>query len=330
LIKLFRRQLLQIGAGAAALAPISRFAWAQTFPSRRITIVVPFPPGALTNNVARTLAEGMHTSLGQPIIVENIAGADGTIGTGRVAHAAPDGYTLVLGTWNTHVTNGAVYALEYDVVKDFESVVLLPDAPMVLIVKKTVPANNLNEFIAWLKAYPDKASMGTAGAGSPPDVLGRLLRKETGTQFGLVPYRGAAPAMQDVLAGRIDAMFLNIAAALPQVASGSVKALGVTAEKRMAVAPEIPTMDEAGLHGFYFRFWAALFAPRGTPSGIIDKLNTAAVKTLGDPSIRQKLEAQGFEIPPPEKQTPEALAAFQKSEIEKWWPIIKEAGIRPQ
>lgn len=291
---------------------------------------MPFPPGALTNNVARTLAEGMHTSLGQPIIVENVAGADGTIGTGRVAHAAPDGYTLVLGTWNTHVTNAAVFALEYDVVKDFEPVVLLPDAPMVLIVKEAMPANNLNEFIAWLKAYPDKASMGTAGAGSPPDLLARLLGKETGTQFGLVPYRGAAPAMQDVLAGQIDAMFLNIAAALPQVASGNVKALGVTAEKRMAVAPEIPTMDEAGLHGFYFRFWAALFAPRGTPRGIIDKLNAAAVKTLGDPSIRQRLEAQGFEIPPPEKQTPAALADFQKAEIEKWWPIIKEAGIRPQ
>jgi tripartite-type tricarboxylate transporter receptor subunit TctC len=329
-IKLPRRQSLQFGAGAAALLSIARLAWAQTFPSRRITIVVPFPPGALTNNVARTLAEGMHTSLDQPVIVENIAGADGTIGTGRVAHAAPDGYTLVLGTWNTHVTNAAIYALEYDVVRDFEPVVLLPDAPMVLIVKKTMPGNNLNEFIAWLKAYPDKASMGTAGAGSPPDVLGRLLRKETGTQFGLVPYRGAAPAMQDVLAGQIDAMFLNIAAALPQVASGSVKALGVTSEKRMAVAPEIPTMDEAGLRGFYFRFWAALFAPRGTRSDIIDKLNVAAVKTLTDPSIRQKLEAQGFEIPPPEKQTPKALAAFQKAEIEKWWPIIKEAGIRPQ
>jgi tripartite-type tricarboxylate transporter receptor subunit TctC len=308
-IKLPRRQFLQFGAGAAALLSIARLAWAQTFPSRRITIVVPFPPGALTNNVARTLAEGMHTSLDQPVIVENIAGADGTIGTGRVAHAAPDGYTLVLGTWNTHVTNAAIYALEYDVVRDFEPVVLLPDAPMVLIVKKTMPGNNLNEFIAWLKAYPDKASMGTAGAGSPPDVLGRLLRKETGTQFGLVPYRGAAPAMQDVLAGQIDAMFLNIAAALPQVASGSVKALGVTSEKRMAVA---------------------LFAPRGTRSDIIDKLNVAAVKTLTDPSIRQKLEAQGFEIPPPEKQTPKALAAFQKAEIEKWWPIIKEAGIRPQ
>ena len=291
---------------------------------------MPFPPGALTNNIARTLAEGMRVSLGQSVIVENVAGADGTIGTGRVARAAPDGYTLVLGTWNTHVTNAAVYALDYDVMKDFEPVVLLPDAPMVLIVRKTMPANSLNEFTAWLKAHPDQASMGTAGAGSPPDVLGRLLRKETGTQFGLVPYRGAAPAMQDVLAGQIDAMFLNLAAALPQVASGNVKALGVTSQKRMGVAPEIPTMDEAGLRGFYFRFWAALFAPRGTPRDIIDKLNAAAVKTLTDPSIRQKLEGEGFEIPPPEKQTPAALAAFQKAEIEKWWPIVKEAGIRPQ
>ena len=329
-MKLPRREFLHLAAGAAALPVMSRTATAQTYPSRPITMVVPFPPGALTNNIARTLAAGMHTSLSQPVIVENVGGADGTIGTGRVAHAAPNGYTLVLGTWNTHVTNAAIYALEYDVVKDFEPIVLLPDAPMVLVVKKTMPANNLNEFIAWLKAHPDQASMGTAGAGSPPDVLGRLLRKETGTQFGLVPYRGAAPAMQDVLAEQIDAMFLNIAAALPQVASGSVKALGVTAEKRMSVAPEIPTMEEAGLGGFYFRFWAALFAPRGTPNEIIDKLNVAAVETLTDRNIRQKLEAQGFEIPPPEKQTPEALAAFQKAEIEKWWPIIKEAGIKPQ
>jgi len=333
-MKLPRRDFLHLAASAVALSALSRFAWAQAFPSRRITIVVPFPPGALTDNIARNLAEGMRKSLGQPVIVENLGGADGSIGTGRVAHAAPDGHTLVLGTWNTHVTNAAIYALDYDVVKDFEPVVLLPDAPMVLIVKKTMPANNLNEFIAWLKAHPDKASLGTAGAGSPPDVLARFLRKETGTQFGLVPYRGAAPAMQDVLAGQIDAMFLNIAAALPHVASGSVKALGVTAGKRIAVAPEIPTMDEAGdeagLRGFYFWFWAALFAPRGTPRDIIGKLNGAAVKTFADLSIRQKLEAQGFEIPPPEKETPEALAAFQKAEIEKWWPIIKDAGIKAE
>jgi tripartite-type tricarboxylate transporter receptor subunit TctC len=329
-MKLPRRQFLQFGAGAAALPPISRVAWAQTFPSRRITIVVPFPPGALTDRIARILAEGMRTSLRQPIVIINVGGADGTIGTGRVAHAAPDGYTLVLGAWNTHVTNAAIYALGYDVVRDFEPIALLPDAPMVLIVKKTMPTKNLTEFIAWLRTHPDEALMGTGGPGSPTDMLGRLLRKETGTQFGLVPYREAGPSMQDVLAGQIDATFLNIASALPHVAAGSVRALGVTAGKRAAVAPEIPTMDESGLRGFYFWYWAALFAPRGTPSDVIGKLNAAVVETLGDPSIRQKFEAQGFEIPPPEQQSPEGLAAFQKAEIEKWWPMIKEAGIKPQ
>jgi tripartite-type tricarboxylate transporter receptor subunit TctC len=213
-------------------------------------------------------------------------------------------------------------------VKDFEPVVLLPDAPMVLIAKKTIPANNLDAFIAWLRANPDKASFGTAGPGSAPDLLGRLLRTKTDTQFGLVAYRGAAPAMQDVIAGQIDAVFITVAAALPHVRSGSVKAFGVTAHQRVAAAPEIPTMDEAGLHGFFFSLWAALFAPRGTPRDIIGKLNAAAMKTLADPDIRQNLEAQGFEIPPPEQQTPEALGAHQKAEIEKWWPVIKAAGIK--
>lgn len=291
-------------------------------------MVVPFAPGALSDIIARVMAEGMRTALGQTIVIENASGADGTIGSGRVARAAPDGYTLVVANWNTHVTNAAIYALEYDVVRDFEPVVLLPAAPMVLIAKKAIAAPDLNAFIAWLKANPDKASMGTAGAGSPPDLLGRMLRKDTGTQFGLVAYRGAAPAMQDVIAGQIDAMFISIAAALPQVSSGNVKALGVTTRTRMAIAPDIPTMDQAGLRGFYFSLWAAIFAPRGTPKDIIDKLNAAAVSTLADPAVRQKLEAQGFEIPPREQQSPEALRAYQQAEIEKWWPVVKAAGIK--
>jgi len=329
-MKLPRRKFLHLAAGAVALPAVTRIALAETYPSRRVTMVVPFPPGALTDTMARVLAEGMQSSLGQPVIVENVNGADGSIGTGRVAHAAPNGYTIVLGTWNTHVTNAAIYPLEYDVVRDFEAITLLPDAPMALIAKKATPANNLNEFTAWLKANPDKASMGTAGPGSPPDLLGRMLRSDTGSQFSLVAYRGAGPAMQDVVAGHIDAMFLNIAAALPHVTSGTVKAFGVTTRKRIAIAPGIPTMDEAGLRGFYFWFWAALFAPRGTPRNIIDKLNHAAVSALADPSVRQRLEAQGFEIPPPDQQTPEALASYQKAEIAKWWPIIKTAGIKAE
>jgi len=321
-----RRQILRLAATLAALPTLSAIASAGEYPSRRITLVVPFAPGALTDGIARVLAEGMRPSLGQPLIVENVTGADGTIGTGRVAHAVPDGYTLVVGVWNTHVTNAAIYPLDYDVVKDFEPIALLPDAPMVLIVKKDLPATNLDAFIAWLKTNPDKASMGTAGVGSPPDLLARWLRRETGAQFNMVPYRGAAPAMQDVIAGQIDAMFVSFGPALPQVTSGAVKALAVTTRRRMTVAPDIPTMDEAGLREFYFSYWAALFAPRGTPRDIVDKLNLAVVSTLRDPSIRQKLEAQGFEIPPVEQQTPGALAAYQKAEIEKWWPIVKALG----
>jgi tripartite-type tricarboxylate transporter receptor subunit TctC len=321
-----RRQFLRLAATLSALPTLSAIASAGEYPSRRITLVVPFAPGALTDGIARVLAEGMRASLGQPVIIENVTGADGTIGTGRVAHAAPDGYTLVVGVWNTHVTNAAIYALDYDVVKDFEPIALLPDAPMVLIVKNGVPATDLDAFIAWLKTNPDKASMGTAGVGSPPDLLARWLRRETGAQLNMVPYRGAAPAMQDVIAGQIDAMFVSFGPALPQVTSGAVKALAVTTRRRMTVAPDIPTMDEAGLREFYFSYWAALFAPRGTPRDIVDKLNLAVVSTLGDPSIRQKLEAQGFEIPPVEQQTPAALAAYQKAEIEKWWPIVKALG----
>ncbi len=329
-MKLTRRLVLHLTAGAAAIPALPWHALAESYPSRRITLVVPFAPGALTDITARVLAERMQPILGQSIVVENVGGADGTIAAGRVAHAAPDGYTLVVGNWNTHVTNGAIYTLSYDVVKDFEPIALLPEAPMVLIAKKATPATNLSEFISWLEANPNKASMGTAGAGSPPDLLARLLRKDSGTQFGLVAYRGAAPAMQDILAGQIEAMFISIAAALPQVRSGNVKALGVTARKRMAIAPEIPTMDEAGLPGFYFSLWSALFAPHGTPRDIIEKLNSAAVRTLADPGVRQKFEAMGVQIPPDEQQTPEALAAYQKAEIEKWWPIIKAAGIKAE
>src|ERR1700733_6971511 len=321
-LRLRRRGFLHLAAGALALPALPRLSVADSYPSRRITMVVPFAPGALSDIIARVMAEGMQSSLGQTIVIENAGGADGTIGSGRVAHAVPDGYTLVCANWNTSVTNPAIYKLDYDVVKDFE--------PMVLLTKNDNPATNLKEFIAWLKANPDKASFGTAGAGSPPDLLGRLLRRDTGAQFNLIAYRGAAPAMQDVIAGHIDAVFITIAAAQAQVRAGNVKALGLTTHERIKIAPEIPTMDEAGLRGFYFALWAAIFAPRGTPKDIIDKLNAAAVKTLADPSVRQKLEAQGFEIPPPEQQTPAALAAYQKAEIEKWWPVVKAAGIKPE
>ena len=329
-MKLPRRNLLHLAAGAVALPAISRFARAQTYPSRPITMIVPFPPGGLADVIGRIAAEGMRTSLGQSIIIENVGGANGSIGTGRVARTAPDGYTLVLGIWNTHVGNAATYALQYDVVKDFEPIALLADAPLLLVAKKAIPANDLKELIAWLKANPDKASMGTVGAGSPGHLLGLLLQQETGTRFGLVAYRGAAPQTQDLVAGQIDMGFANPATALPHVQAGSIKAFAVTAKNRLAVAPDIPSVDEAGLPGLHFSLWAGLFAPKGTPRDIIDKLNSAAVDTLSDPNMRHKLAAQGFEIPPREQQTPEALGAYQKAEIEKWWPIIKAANIRAE
>jgi tripartite-type tricarboxylate transporter receptor subunit TctC len=323
-----RRQLLRLVAGSLAAGP--RLAFADSYPSRPITMIVPFPPGGLTDVLARLLTEGMRASLGQPVIIENIGGATGSIGTGRVARAVPDGYTIVLGIWNTHVANGVTYALTYDVVKDFEPIILLADSPLLLVMKKSFPANDLKEFIGWLKANPDRASLGTIGAGSPGHLLGLMLQQETGTRFGQVAYRGAGPAMQDVVAGQIDGMFSNTATAIAHVRAGSVKAFAVTVKHRLALVPEIPSVDEAGLPGFYFSLWGALFAPKGTPAAVIDKINAAAASTLADPDIRQKLAVQGFEIPPPAQQTPAALRAYQEAEIAKWWPIIKAANIKSE
>jgi tripartite-type tricarboxylate transporter receptor subunit TctC len=325
-----RRRFLQLAAGAAALPTASGTAWAQGYPSRPISLMVPFPPGGLTDVVGRILAEGMRVSLGQSVIIENVGGATGSIGTGRVARAVPDGYTLTVGIWNTHVANGIMYPLQYDVVTDFEPIALLADAPLLLVGKKDLPASDLKELIAWLKANPGKASMGTTGAGGPGHLLSHLLQKQTGTQFQLVPYRGANPAMQDLVAGQIELMISNPATSMPHVRAGRVKAFAVTAKQRLAIAPEIPSVDEAGLSDLNFSLWAALFAPRGTPKEIVDKLNAAAVSTTDDAALRQKLTDQGLEIPPRQQQTPEALAAYQRAEIEKWWPIIKAAGIKPE
>ena len=329
-MKLSRRKFLHAAVVGPALAAASSKARAQAYPSRPVAMIVPFPPGGLTDVLGRVLAAGMQAELGQSVVIENVGGASGSIGTGRVARAAPDGYTVVLGIWNTHVANGVTYKLDYDVVKDFAPIALCADAPLVLLAKKSAPANDLRGYIDWLKANPDKASMATVGIGSPGHLLGFLIQKNTGVRFTLVPYRGAGPSVQDVVAGQIDMTFANTATALPFARAGSLKALGMTSLKRIAAAPDIPTMDEEGLRGLSFSLWAALFAPHDTPRAIIDKLNAAVVKTLHDPSIAQKLEAQGFTIPSPDRQTPEALAAYQQAEIEKWWPIIRDAGIKAQ
>ena len=323
-----RRHILRLAVGATALPAVTRLAAAQTYPSRPVTVVVPFAPGALNDIVARLLSNGMSASLGQPVVVENVAGADGTIATSRVVRATPDGYTLIVGNWNTQVANRLIYSLPYDMVKDFEPVMLLPSAPMVLIVKKTTPANNLQEFIAWLKANPDKASMGTAGVGSPPHMLGLLFRQQTNTRFSMIPYRGAGPAMLDVVGGQIDATFITVAPALPQIASGHVKVFGLTAEKRMAATPNIATMAEAGLPAFYFSYWSGLFAPRGTPKAAIAAIGAAAVAAMRDPATRKKLDVQAFVVPASDQQTPAALESLQEAEIAKWSPIIKQANIK--
>jgi tripartite-type tricarboxylate transporter receptor subunit TctC len=329
-MKLPRRRFLYLAAGAAALPGVSRVARAQAYPARPITIVYPYAAGGPGDVIARIIAEPMRAILGKPIIIENVGGANGTIGTGRVARAAPDGYTLVLGLWSTHVVNGAIYALPYDVVSDFEPVSLITDGPQVIVARKSMPANDLKELIAWLKANSANATQGNAGVGSPGQIASVFLQKQIDTRIHSVPYRGAAAAMQDLIAGQIDVMIASLIVTLQPVRAGHIKAYAVTAKNRLTAAPEIPTVDEAGLPGFYTSPWSALWAPRATPRELIGKLNAAVVEALADPAIRTRLADAGQEIFPREQQTPEALSAFQKAEIAKWWPIIKAANIKPE
>lgn len=303
-------------------------AMAQIYPSRPITIVVPFPAGGPTDAVARVVADRMRRSLGQPVIIENVVGASGSLGVGRVAHAAADGYTLSFGTWSTQVVNGAVLALPYDVLNDFEPVCIVSDSPMLIVAKKTMPAQDLKGLIEWLRANPNKALSGTPGVASAADLAGVLFQNKTDTHFRSVPYRGVGLAMQDLIAGRIDLMFDLVANSMPQVRAGTVRAYAVLRKSRLTVAPDIPTVDEAGLPGFYVSSWQGIWAPKGTPKSVISKLNSAVTDALDDPEIRQRLVDLAQEIPPHQQRTPEALRALQKAEIEKWWPIIKAASIK--
>ncbi len=322
-----RRTCLMLTLGLACAAPQ---AGAQPYPSRPITMVVPFAAGAPVDTVGRLIAERMRVSLGQPIILENVSGAAGSLGVARAVRAAPDGYTISLGNISSHVLNGAIYPLQFDALKDFDPVALLPSNPQLIISKNALPASDLKGLIAWLKANPDKASAGTGGIGGVAHVGGVFFQKETGTRFQFVPYRGTNLAQQDLIGGQIDLLFDQAVSALTNVKAGKIRAYAVTAKTRLGSAPDIPTVDEAGLPGFYMSVWNALWVPKGTPKEIITKLNLAAMDAMGDPVVRKRFDDMGLDIPALDQQTPEALGAFHKAEVEKWWPIIKAANIKTE
>jgi tripartite-type tricarboxylate transporter receptor subunit TctC len=318
-----------VGAALLVIACASGIgASAQPYPTRPITLVVPFAAGGPTDTITRIVGERMRVSLGQTVIIENVTGADGSIGVGRVVRATPDGYTLSIGQWSTHVLNGAAYALPYDLLKDFEPVALIATNPEVIVSNTAVPAKDLKELIAWLKPNQGNVSVGMASMAHR--VAAVYFQNSTGARFVFVPYRGAGPAMQDLVARQIDMMFDQAANSLPQLRNGTIKAYAVTAKERLASAPDIPTVDEAGLPGFYIAVWTALWAPAGTPKAVTAKLNAAVVDALGNSAVRARLADLGQDIPPLDQQTPAALGALQKAEIEKWWPIIKAANIRPE
>src|SRR5438034_11130140 len=313
---------------AIAVLALGSAAVAQNFPSRPITIIVPFSAGGPSDAMARILAERMKVTLGEQVLVENVTGAGGSIGVGRAVRSPPDGYTLRLGTLGTHVANGAVYKLGYDLVADLEPVVLLPSNPMVVVSKNAVPAKSLDELLAWLRSQPTPAAAGTAGSGSGSHIAGLYFESVSGIKLQYVPYRGTAPAMNDLVAGQIDLIVDQISNSIGQVRAGNIRAYAVTSDKRLDSAPDVPTTDEAGLPGFHMTLWSGLWVPKGTPKAIVAKLNAAAVDALNDRAARKQLENLGLQMPPKDRLSPEALGAWQKAEIEKWWPVIKAANVK--
>jgi tripartite-type tricarboxylate transporter receptor subunit TctC len=301
---------------------------ADKFPAHPITVVVPFSAGGPSDAMMRILGERMKVTLGEAILVENTTGAGGSIGVGRVVHSPPDGYTIGFGHLGTHVANGAIYKLNYDLVADLDPIVLLPSNPMIVVSKNAVPAKSLKELIAWLRDRPQPAAAGTAGAGSGSHVAGLAFEAASGVKLQYVPYRGTGPAMNDLVAGQIDIMVDQLSNSINQVRAGTIRGYAVTDSKRADSASDVPTTDEAGLPGFHMTLWSGLWAPKGTPKEIVAKINAAALDALNDPPTRKQLENLGLQMPPSDKSTPEALGDWQKAEIAKWWPIIKAANVK--
>jgi tripartite-type tricarboxylate transporter receptor subunit TctC len=300
----------------------------EKYPARPITIIVPFAAGGPSDAMARILGERMKMTLGQPLLIENITGAGGSIGVGRAVHSPPDGYTISFGHLGTHVCNGAIYKLDYDLVADLEPVVLLPSNPMVIVSRKAVPARTLPELIAWLKSRPEPATAGTAGAGSGSHIAGLAFENATGVKLQYVPYRGTGPALNDLVGGQIDLIVDQTSNSINQIRAGTIRAYAVSDSKRVEQAPDIPTVDEAGLPNFHMTLWSGLWVPKGTPKEIINKLNAAANEALNDPQVKKQLENFGLQMPPADKSTPQALGEWQKAEIAKWWPMIKTAHVK--
>ena len=324
-MKLLRRQFLRVAAGAATFSITCRIASAQNYPARPITMVVPFPPGGATDVAGRIMAERMAPLLGQPVIIENVGGAGGSIGVGRVARAAPDGYTIDIGQWDTHV-GSIIFDLNYDLQKDFEPIGLISINPQLLVAKKSFPADDLKGLVAWMKANPGRALLVNQTAAA--QVSGILLQQLTGTSLQFIPYRGAGPALTDLLSGQVDLMIAQAAALLPQVRGGALKSIANLSPRRSQAMPDIPTADESGVPGLYASGWFGFFAPRGTPKDIIAKLNAATTRVLGEQALHARFAELGLDVASREQQTPEGLAAFHRAEIEKWWPIIKVANIK--